>query len=64
MTTPSTPEAIIVTPKATSSTPTSGSPETVVDWPEKPIACSVNRPMKLPTMKMLKWAKLMSSRMP
>ena len=64
ITTPSAPEASIVTANATSITPISGSPVMTTPWPFRPISCSVHRPMKLPTMNTLKWAKLISSRMP
>ena len=45
-------------------TPISGSPVMTTAWPLMPISCKVHMPMKLPTMKTLKWAKLISSRMP
>ncbi len=64
MTTPSTPEAPIVTANATSSTPTSGRPVSAASLVVMPSSSSVARPTKLPTMKTLKWAKLISSRMP
>ncbi len=62
--TPSTPDASIVIPKAASSTPSSGRPASCAPPGITPNASSAHMPTNEPTMKTLKWAKLMSSRMP
>jgi hypothetical protein len=64
ITTPSAPEKAIVTANATASVPASASPASTVDCPESPNACKVHMATKDPTMKTLKCAKLISSRMP
>ena len=64
ITTPSMPEPIIVTPSAAISTPTSAQPDMSVSCPCTPKPCSTHIARKEPTMKTLKWEKLMSSRMP
>jgi len=64
ITMPSNPERSIVQVKASSSTPIRGKPVNVLRCPIRPVASSTQRPKNDPTMKTLKWAKLISSMMP
>ena len=56
--------AFIVTKKAKASTPSSSNPPRIVLCPERPNSSSAHIPIKDATMNRLKWAKLISSRMP
>ncbi len=62
--TPSTPPASIVTANAKTSAPASASPVSTVLCPESPSSSSAHMPTNELTMNTLKWAKLISSRMP
>ena len=62
--TPSRPQPTMAAASASSSTPASAQPASSTDCPDRPKACSTYSAMKEPTMKTLKWAKLISSRMP
>ena len=52
------------TAKPAASTPTRAAPVRTVSWPTMPKACNVSMAIMEPTMKTLKWAKLISSAMP
>ena len=62
--TPSPPAASIVTAKAKASAPASAKPVSTWLWPEIPSSSSAHMPINELTMNTLKWAKLISSRMP
>ncbi len=62
--TPIAPAASIVTAKAKASVPTNAKPVKTWLCPESPRNSSAHMPTKEATMKTLKWAKLISSRMP
>ncbi len=62
--TPSPPAASIVTLKAKANAPASASPVSTWPWPEMPSASSAHMPINELTINTLKWAKLISSRMP
>ena len=62
--TPRTPAASIVTTKAKASAPTSANPVKTWLCPDRPSSSSAHMPINELTMNTLKWAKLISSRMP
>ncbi len=64
ITTPITPAATIVTKNAKASAPASAAPVKTWLCPEMPSSCNAHMPINEATMKTLKWAKLISSRMP
>ena len=64
MSTPSAPESSMVPTSATTRTPTREKPVRMTFWPLSPSACRIYIAMKEPTMKTLKWAKLISSMIP
>ena len=64
MTTPIMPAAVIVTTNAKPSDPANANPVRTWLCPEMPSNCNAHMPIKDATIKTLKWAKLISSRMP
>jgi hypothetical protein len=54
----------MVTANTRTNVPTRGRPVSALDEPENPSRLSVVSPKKVPVMKTLKWAKLISSIIP
>ena len=64
ITTPNTPQNSMTQTSASRSTPRRGNPVRMTRWPTSPVSFRIHMAKNEPTMKMLKWAKLMSSMMP
>ena len=62
--TPRRPQNSMTQTRASRRTPTSGNPVSMTRWPTRPVSFKIHMEKNEPTMKTLKWAKLISSMMP